>query len=380
MRKYLNTVLVIIMSILSLTAFADGDHYAVFIDAGSTGSKLHVFRYNETASLPDIKDIFSEKIKPGLSSFADRPNEAGPYFKKLLDDASQFLQKSGADLKTTKINILATAGMRFLPEDKQKAIYSTLSNYVKNNYEFSMGNIKTISGQMEGFYGWLDVNYLLGRFQNDQSTVGSIDMGGASTQIAFATEDVSKPDDEIQIDVNHKHYMVFSKSFLGLGEDQIREKMMTDQAASNCFPTNYIFNKNGVGHFNVTSCDSIYTNIIQEQKVEQQMILTQDQSFIAYSGIYFTYNFLNTDKIPDQFSLESRIQNVCNKTWEELKKEYPNVPELYLSTDCANAVYDDQLIYNTYKIKGSQLTVTNQINQTEIDWTLGAVLYSLLEK
>ena len=119
----------------------------------------------------------------------------------------------GAKPASTDINLLATAGMRLLPEEKQQAIYSSIKSFLKNNYQFPVGEIKTISGKMEALYGWLDINYLLGNFKNHQATIGSIDMGGASTEIAFATEDESRPEDEIKIDINDKHYIVFSKSF-----------------------------------------------------------------------------------------------------------------------------------------------------------------------
>lgn len=376
MRAYRPVFTVLITALLSSTSYS-AERFTIIIDAGSTGSKLHVFQYDDSSSVPEIKDLLSESVKPGISSFADHPENVGESLKKLLDDATQVIQKNNTDVKTTDINILATAGMRLLPEDKQKAIYANLVNYIKCNYQFHIATIDTISGKMEGLYSWLDINYLQGNFQMLQPTVGTIDMGGASTQIAFATSDESHPEDEVELNLNNKRYIVFSKSFLGFGQDQVRDKMISTESANSCFPKNYLFAKERIGDFNLSACEFDYANIIRAQKIDQQVISTQDQPFIAYSGIYFTYNFFNSDKTPDQFSFETSLQKVCGKTWEQLKQSYPDIQEKYLSAYCANGVYNDELIYNTYKIKGSQLTVINQINNKEIDWTLGALLYGL---
>lgn len=380
MKKHLQLIFAtIISSVLSVSAFANSNNYIIYIDAGSTGSRLHIFEYEKSLSVPTIKDVYSESIKPGLSEYADHPESAGNSLKKLFDDAAQFLSVQGADLRTVPVNVFATAGMRLLPENKQQAIYLNVSNFIRNNYNFTIQDIKTISGKMEGLYSWLDINYLLENLQNHRPTVGSIDMGGASTQIAFATQDTSKPDDEVSLSIGNQYYKVFSKSFLGLGQDQARDTMLTDQSASHCFPKNYVVNNVSIGNFNILPCGAIYSKILQNQQVSKQLISTQGESFIAYSGIYFSYNFFYTDKTPDQISLETKIQNVCTKTWEQLQNDYPKIPAKYLSTYCANGVYHSKLIYDTYKIQGSQLMVANQINQKDIDWTLGAALYDLVQ-
>jgi apyrase len=328
--------------------------------------------------MPVVSDVFSESVKPGLSSYAGQPESAGDSLKKLFDDAVQFLQKNNVDVKTVPMNIYGTAGMRLLSEENQEAIYANITYYLKKNkYQFGTPDAKTISGKMEGLYGWLDVNYLSENFQNHQSTLGSIDMGGASTQIAFATDDQSKPDDEISVTINNQTYRVFSKSFLRLGQDQARDKMSSDPEASACYPTNYPFSS-GVGKFDFATCKPIYENIIKDKQVAEQIISSPDH-FVAYSGIYFTYNFFNMDQTPEQAILESRIGTVCSESWEQLQKDYPTVAAPYLSAYCANGVYQDQLLYSTYQLQGKQMTVVNQINQTGIDWTLGAAVYSLLQ-
>lgn len=240
MKKILPLLISLIIFLSPLAAFART--YTIFVDAGSTGSRLHVYQINQSIVIPEVIDIFSISTTPGLSSFAAHPEKSGESLKVLFDGATQFLQNQHIDLREVSVHVLATAGMRLLPENQQRAIYSNVTDYLKAHYAYPLKNVKTISGQMEGVYGWLDVNYLLGNFQHHQPTVGSIEMGGASTQIAFATTDHSKPQDEIIVNIGNQSYRVFSKSFLGLGQEQIIETMTKDQAAENCYPQNYIFN------------------------------------------------------------------------------------------------------------------------------------------
>ena len=61
--------------------------YAIVFDAGSTGSRIHVFKFEQHgSSLKLISDTF-EQLKPGLSSFADDPKKAAESLKPLLATA-----------------------------------------------------------------------------------------------------------------------------------------------------------------------------------------------------------------------------------------------------------------------------------------------------
>lgn len=67
--------------------------YAIVIDAGSTGSRVHVFKFEQSAaSLKLISDTF-EQLKPGLSSYADDPQKAAESLKPLMDTAVKTVQK-----------------------------------------------------------------------------------------------------------------------------------------------------------------------------------------------------------------------------------------------------------------------------------------------
>jgi hypothetical protein len=378
MKKYF-WIAVAAVIFFSSNVFATPVHYAIFIDAGSTGSRLYLFQYKTGQPLPLIQDIYSESTKRGLSSFANNPRAAGESLKPLLDHVTQELQKKHLRPQAVPINILATAGMRLLPANKQEAIYQNINTYLNNHYTFALNKIATISGKMEGIYGWLDVNYLLKRFQSAQdSTQGSIDMGGASTQIAFSIPNSSRPEDELTLQVGGHRYLVFSKSFLGLGLDQAFSAMNQNPLAAHCYPDNYPLTPSVQGSSNFSSCSSLYTEIIHKKAVAEKIVPVANKQFIAYSGIYYIYNFFRVADSRSQATVERKIQSVCSKTWQELQQEYPQVPAKYLSSFCANGAYLSALLYNSYQIAGKNLIVANQLNQQEIDWTLGALLYQLI--
>jgi hypothetical protein len=69
-------------------AASDGPFtYNIVLDAGSTGSRIHIFKFKqEDISLNLISDGFHQ-LKPGLSAFPDEPQKAAESLKPLLEEA-----------------------------------------------------------------------------------------------------------------------------------------------------------------------------------------------------------------------------------------------------------------------------------------------------
>ncbi|XP_010211420.1 PREDICTED: ectonucleoside triphosphate diphosphohydrolase 7, partial [Tinamus guttatus] len=164
--------------------------------------------------------------------------------------------------KETPLYILCTAGMRLLPERQQAAILEDLVTNVPLEFDFlfSKSHAEVISGKQEGVYAWIGINFVLGRFehkdeedavvtvaQGDQAeslvrkrTVGILDMGGASLQIAYevpSSGTFSSPQQEeaaksllaefnLGCDVQHAGhiYRVYVNTFLGFGGNFARQR------------------------------------------------------------------------------------------------------------------------------------------------------------
>ncbi|MEW5317300.1 MAG: hypothetical protein WDW38_008611 [Sanguina aurantia] len=63
-----------------MTAPLHDPRYAIYIDAGSSGTRLHVFQYQHAAWPAYIQLQLPEPtlaVEPGLSSYASNPTEAG---------------------------------------------------------------------------------------------------------------------------------------------------------------------------------------------------------------------------------------------------------------------------------------------------------------
>ena len=131
--------------------------------------------------MDSFKQPLVKTVTPGLSSLESSPDQAFAYLKPLLDFASKHIPEENQ--AETPLFILATAGMRLIPPDKQDLILNNLYDNISQKYSFYFpeDNLEIISGIQEGIYQWLAINYVLDKFghdpgQNRSPTVGAIDM------------------------------------------------------------------------------------------------------------------------------------------------------------------------------------------------------------
>ncbi|KAL6251845.1 Golgi apyrase [Rhinocladiella similis] len=233
--------------------------YGVVLDAGSSGTRVYIYRWVKNAvarldtsslqTLPVIetKEKWTKKVHPGVSTFGEDPESVGPdHLKPLLKHALRHIPKDA--VPETPIFLLATAGMRLLPDQQQKDVLRNICSYIRSETDFSLPDcdlhVQVIPGETEGLYGWLAANYLLGGFNAPQDhdhgkghhTYGFLDMGGASAQIAFAPNatEAEKHANDLTllrlrtIDGEPQEHKVFVTTWLGFGANEARKRYVED--------------------------------------------------------------------------------------------------------------------------------------------------------
>lgn len=196
--------------------------YALMIDAGSTGSRIHVYRFNNCGPTPELEHEefkMTEKKKggSGLSSYGEDAEGAAKSLDVLMEVAVQTVPESYQSC--SPVAVKATAGLRMLGPEQSDKILKAVRERLESSYPFPVvsderGGVEIMDGSDEGVYAWITTNYLLGNIgtPEDTPTAAIFDLGGGSTQIVFQPTFKSKGPDglpEKMPEGNHTYELTF---------------------------------------------------------------------------------------------------------------------------------------------------------------------------
>lgn len=375
--------------------------YLAVIDAGSSGSRAHLYRIERNAQRVAVADLaeFTEDGLAALSRFGAQPAAAGPQgMQPLLRRVAAYLDSQAIPKSAVRVDVLATAGMRLLAEADPKAaraVYASVQETVARD-GFRPGQADTISGADEGRYAWVDVNYLSRSFDEGGQTQGIIDVGGASAQIAYATEDEHHAH-VATVSVNGRRYPVLSASFLGLGQNEARRAMIaaSGTAMNPCYPNNDSGAAPGAfdadlgqpavtiasGAYRRSDCAGLYRRVIAPFDIAPSIKADgfDTMRFIGLSSIFYALQEWRTLERPGQ--LAPRVGEACSgvNAWSEKVVPIQKATSKFAQNACANGTYIDALLFDPragFGLDGSRLSSAKRINGLAPTWTRG---YAVLQ-
>lgn len=345
------------------------------VDAGSTGSRVHIFAYDldETNSPSNIQEIWSKKIKPGLATIEANQNTIDAYLTILFSEAH---------LQNIPVYFYATGGMRLISQTKQKLYYKEIQNWFNQQSAWKLIEAKTIPGNDEALYDWLSVNYHLGTLKSSsiEEPIGVMDIGGASVQVVFPITQNSETNksSHIELDLYGKHINLFVHSFLGLGQNEMAHQLLD---TNSCFSDGYPLPDGNIGQGDALTCQqevSSLINRVHKVQNEIQPILATNHisKWYAIGGLAnlaesAPFKFQN-NQVTNQDLLQQANHLICHQKWEELSNQFPN--NEYIESFCLLPAFYYALMVDGYGISANQ-PVNYIPSAKSLDWTLGVVLY-----
>ncbi|CAJ1070924.1 ectonucleoside triphosphate diphosphohydrolase 2 [Xyrichtys novacula] len=413
---------------------APGFMYGIVLDAGSSHTALYIYKWpadkqNGTGVVTQHTECHVKG--GGISSYAGQSGAAGKSLEVCLDQAMKDIPKERH--KHTPVYLGATAGMRLLnmsrPEQSDQILMEV--GHKIQSYPFNYRGAAILSGQEEGAYGWVTVNYLLenfikygfvGRwFSSGRPTVGALDFGGASTQITFATkEEVEEKQDGVKLQLYGQEYSLYTHSFLCYGQIQVLRRLLAHIFKSQgfsgsvthpCYPAGHsqtlklssIFDSSctdkyrpnpfnpeasltvqGSGHYEqclgnvseIFSFDGCPFSRCSFDKVFQPNITG---NFMAFSAFFYTHSFLNRTSgifVNSPTRLEEAARSVCNMSFDQLLRLAPE-QKPRLQDYCASSVYVNVLMLRGYGFDETsfpRISFQKKAGDTSVGWALGYML------
>lgn len=434
------------------------------VDAGSQGSRLHVYNWapREFSSVPPpitvptSNEQWTARMSPGISTLGDFES-VGAHLAQLIDYAKSVLVGYEEQWDNFPLYFKATGGMREMPmearERMMRWVRQHLSDKAFNPFLFRPDMARVISGEEEAAYSWAAMNFLMGVLlpatqgtgtvdvaSLNTTTFGTLDLGGASSQIAFflPSQDISEGLFKLHIGAQ-KHWNIYTKSYLTFGQQSARERhlqLLADLSPDKSGPANgttvskesvlnFCFHAGyaeEVATYSASSrwrrvvrvvgptlpardqfdrCSSLLRPLMEEDHSDfcdtvydgqcsiygsYQPAIPTDQRFIGTSSYKYAWNIL---MLPDTARLKDykeKARFVCSLSYADAGV-YSASNSMMLSDDklllnvpyfCFISTYTYVLLVNGYGFSDdSVITVLDQVNGNKAGWALGAIMYEI---
>ncbi|ROI81863.1 Ectonucleoside triphosphate diphosphohydrolase 1, partial [Anabarilius grahami] len=334
----LGIIIMVSISVVQNKPLVKKYKYGIVLDAGSSHTSVFIYEWpaekeNNTGM---VQQLHTCNVKgKGISSYYANPEGAGTSLQECMIEAKNRIPANRHN--ETPVYLGATAGMRLLKMEKEAASEKVLASveHSLKTYPFSYQGARIISGQEEGAFGWITVNYLSKNLNKPTGTLGALDLGGASTQITFVPQkEIESNDNSIDFRLYGNDYHLYTHSFLCYGKDQVLK-------------------------------------ISMGKKLESTRVADK-----AFSAFFFVMDFLNltSDSLD---GTKQKLAKYCSTPWKEIVNKYPQIKQKYLSEYCFSGTYILTLLedgYNFTSDNWKDISFIKKIGDSDAGWTLGYML------
>ncbi|KAK0409796.1 hypothetical protein QR680_004764 [Steinernema hermaphroditum] len=386
--------------------------FACVIDAGSTGTRLHLYEFshdinNDSGPFRVEKETFKE-VKPGLSSFAKEPQKAAESVGVLLDAARATIPKSL--WIHTPITLKATAGLRLLPDDEADEILDEVDRKVaESGFLTNEDAVGMLSGTDEGVFSWFTLNVLVNRMKHVVSgefgsAAAALDLGGGSTQLTFiperpaeAFEDVDEADFSHTINIFGTDVKLYTHSYLGNGLVAARLGVAQDTAGSkgselrtHCLPKRFTLKDwdyagsawrvSGTEEPSFDACLHSAEAYVKERTKVKNVPELSDKDIYVFS--YFYDRGVQGGLVPKTegnlggLSTVGAYRKAAEKACAVPGEEFG--PEHWRPWQCFDLTYIYALLHHGYGLPDDkELFLAKRLKKMEMSWALGASYHLL---
>ena len=365
--------------------------YMVVLDAGSSGTRVYVYEIQTPKNHQDVPVIIHKgsckSPDPRCTSVDFNSAQgihalAGQEQKNMdayLAPAIAYAKASIPPhfISDTQILLMATAGLRNSTIKTQEELISQTQKSLKKTFQHAQASI--ISGFSEGVYAWLDLNLSLKSLGKPwQETYGIIEMGGASQQITFATNNQSN---SFPIQILGSRYQLYSYSYNQLGANQASHIQDHGQELEGCMAPD----------INYQRCQDHWTQLLKNRfdcgpfcglLGVQQPPVPEDMHFKIIGGT--PYHIAQSCQIPyfDASHIDRLAEPVCSLQSNPCPDYQGNPAYLCKLLSLLRVeLFGNNQDFPGFGFSPQSTQITSMAlenNDIEVSWTRGLVLATLL--
>ncbi|KAH8599730.1 guanosine-diphosphatase-like protein [Bisporella sp. PMI_857] len=390
--------------------------YALMIDAGSTGSRIHVYKFNNCGPTPELEHegFWMTEKKTGGSGLSSYGADAEGAAKRLHPCGRK------GDSWTSET----------WPELSQK-ILDAVRTRLETVYPFPVVSkekegVVVMEGKDEGVFAWITTNYLLGKIggPDHSETAAVFDLGGGSTQIVFEPtfkganggipEKLADTEQRYVLNFGGREFELYQHSHLGYGlmsaRESIHKTLIEDVHGAHPEDSSWVSKpvvnpciapgmeraidvKLGEGHAlgAAITCRKLAEKILQKDAeckvapcsfngIHQPSL----QKTFAREDVYtFSYFFDRTEPLgmPESFTLKELhhlTDQVCGGKdhWDVFQNVPGALDELeHRPEHCLDLNFMMALLHTGYEFPiDREVKIAKKIKNNELGWCLGASL------